>query len=97
MPETVATGASIIPMPGEAHHFVADKERKAREAERTRQIIIEADLKASLIRECKVHTHLELPVFGPLTREATREEAWRKEFQGKIRQDAWAIVHVRGS
>jgi negative regulator of sigma E activity len=83
IPETFAesqasvTVASIIPLPGEAQPFVtvtrADKEQKAREVERTWQIRIEADLKAALIRRCKVHTQLELPVFGPLTREATRD------------------------
>ncbi len=56
--ESQASVASIIPPPGEAQPFVAraDKEQKAREVEQTWQIIIEADLKAALIRRCKVHT-----------------------------------------
>jgi hypothetical protein len=97
------TAKSIIPTPEEAQLFVAEKERKAREAERARQIRIEADLKAALLRRCKVNEYREqrakrsLPVFGPLTRQATREEAWRKEFEEKIRQKAWAIAHARGS
>lgn len=92
------TGASIFPTPEETQKFLADKERKARDAERERQRKIENDLKMALLSRYRIAVYEKqrakknqcVLVYGPLTKEATQRAA-------EIQKAAWAIARARGS
>lgn len=90
------TIGSIFPTPEETQKFLAEKERKALDAERARQLKIEDDLKRALLsrhRIAEYEKYLEKQkrlVSGPLTKEVTQRAA-------DFRKAALVIAHARGS
>ena len=92
------TGARLGPTREEAQAFVAEKERKKREAERRRQCCIEDALKRDLESRHNVEMLMQqrererlqrLPKFGPKTKSDT-------EYMNKIYRNAFAIAQSHG-
>ena len=80
-------GARLFPTQEEVQKELLKKELLSRH-----RIAVNA-----VYEEQRAKQRLRVLIYGPLTKEATKREAWRKCFQEEIRKAARAIACARGS